>query len=195
MTLERYTFQVKYKHSLPPPPYIFIVNRLNYIIIYVTEYRNSIPMDLNIIPGPYKFNKHATVGYHGLPLTCDITLLLSVEKHFIAVILELLNLISMTPIINQQYIFIVRIDRGMSLTKMWRVIADRLLWCCRICLSNEYRSRDRRRNPWVGQYVSYWWSIVWFRNIRLYMICTRMCSWDGLWWIALSRHRLSYTGC
>ena len=60
------TWHVESKHILQPPKFLItIVNRFNYINNIVTKNRSVIPLDLNIMLGPYKFELQATVDHHG----------------------------------------------------------------------------------------------------------------------------------
>ena len=103
-------------------------------------------------------------------------------------ILELLNVYQWYP--QLIYSIYIIVQRGVSLTRLRRLGADRLPWCKHICLSIEYIGRGIGIKSY-GQYVSSWWCPVWL-GYWLYMICTQMSYWDGLWWPAL--YRLSYTG-
>ena len=59
------TWHVESKHMLQPPKYLnVIVNRFNYINDRIITYRSPIPLDLNIMLGPNKFNLRATVDPH-----------------------------------------------------------------------------------------------------------------------------------
>ena len=56
------------EHILQPPKYlIFIVNRFNYITIFVTKNRSIIPMDLL---GPCRFNMQTIVSHHRHSMNC-----------------------------------------------------------------------------------------------------------------------------
>ena len=90
-------------------------------------------------------------------------------------------------IIQLIYSIYTIVQRGVSLTRPQKVGADRIPWCCHICLSIEYRSRNRHRNLWVGQYVSSWWCQVLFRYLHqiydyiLYVIkCLTGMAWGSL---------------
>ena len=57
---------VESKHILQPPKYlIIIVNRFSDMNNKIMKNRNSIPLDLNFILGPYKFSLRSTVDHHG----------------------------------------------------------------------------------------------------------------------------------
>ena len=58
------TWHVESEHLLQPPNYLIItVNRFNYINDIITKNKSLIPLDLDIILGPYKFSLQATI-YH-----------------------------------------------------------------------------------------------------------------------------------
>ena len=62
----RDTWHIESKRILQPPKYlIIIVNRINYINNNITKNKSLIPLDLNIILGPFKFTLQATVDHHG----------------------------------------------------------------------------------------------------------------------------------
>ena len=104
------TLHVEFKHILQPPIYvIIIVNRFNYISNKIIKNRSLIPLDLNIVLGPYKFNLRATVTIVDIPWSMAIILSLSiaVEKPFIVPILELMNTTSMINITYLLHIYYV----------------------------------------------------------------------------------------
>ena len=60
------TWHVEFKHILQPTKYlIIIVNRFSYTNNTIIKNRCPVPVDLNIMLGPYKFNLQATVDHHG----------------------------------------------------------------------------------------------------------------------------------
>ena len=114
---------------------------------------------------------------------------IAVGKHFIVMIIKLLNLISQILTIHLLPIYCCTgsfHDVGLAsmsrrtcvvvghmcscpvivgcLARPWRMGADRLPWCRHICLSLNYRSRNRHRNLWDRQCVSSWWPLVWFEH-------------------------------
>ena len=180
---------VEYKHNLKPPRYLshfHCQHWFNCMNINVTKNRSIIPMNLL---GPYSFNLQTTAFYELRSLRCFYH---CCGKHLMSAILESGNVHQWYPQLIYNIYTIVQ--RGVSLTRPRRLGADHLPWSWHICLSIEYRSRNRQWNLWtLSDYVSSWWCPVWLRY-RLYMICTRMSNWDGLWWPALYGHRLSCNG-
>ena len=64
-------WHVESKHLLQPPNYLIItVKRSNYINNIITQNSSLIPLNLNIILGPYKFSLQATVDHHGNSIHC-----------------------------------------------------------------------------------------------------------------------------
>ena len=84
-------------------------SRFNYIDNNVTKNRGPIPLDLDFILGPSKFNLQANVGHHGYSSTVVIILLLSivVKKHSIAIVIQLRNVISVIHVTLQLHIYLV----------------------------------------------------------------------------------------
>ena len=69
--MKKYIWHVESKFILPPAKFLLtIVNIFNYIDNIVTKNRSVIPLDLNIMLGPYKFELQATVDHHGKYLNC-----------------------------------------------------------------------------------------------------------------------------
>ena len=136
---------VEYKHILQPPKYFnFTVNRFNYININITKNRNITTINLL---GPYRFNLQTTVGHHRHYMNCGHCFYNFCGKHFVSVILELLNVYQCYPkLIYNTYTIL---QRRVSLTRPWRVGAGRLPWCWDICLSIGNRSTNRHRNLWT----------------------------------------------
>ena len=59
------------KHFSQPLKYLIItVNRCYYIINIVTKNRSLLPLDVNIMLGPYKFNLQATVDHYTNSMYC-----------------------------------------------------------------------------------------------------------------------------
>ena len=63
---KRNTWHVETNYILQPPKYlIIVVNRLRNIYNNFTKDRCSIPMDMTVVLGIYKFSLHATIDRHG----------------------------------------------------------------------------------------------------------------------------------
>ena len=106
-----------------------------------------------------------------------------VEKHFISTILELLNVISM----NSQLIYsIYTIDKT---TEGGR-------WSPHIVfthLSVDWIHVDQYASTPLGWTICFLLMMpglikIFTRNTWLYVLCTQMFKWDGLWWPSLFRH-------
>ena len=150
-----------YLLQIPKYPLLF-VNRFRYINDNVTKDRCPIPMDTTVRLGPLKFSLQATIDHHGPSIhsghyTASIN---CCKKHSIATITQLrsLELLIKNPLLHMLYymywlthFFGLEQEGGsliapMALTHPFNPIDN--------------RSRNKRRNLWVGRCVSSWWP--WF---------------------------------
>ena len=96
-------WHIESKQILQPPNYlIIIVNRITYSNNRITKNKSRMPLDLYIKLGPYKFSLQASVDHHGYSMnsghyTASIN---CCGKHFIVMIIKLLNVISRILIIH-----------------------------------------------------------------------------------------------
>ena len=165
---------IESNYILQPPKYsLLIVNRFRYTINNVTtKDRCSIPMDTTVMLGPLKFCLRATIDHHGLSIHSVIILHLSiVAKSSIAkttklrslklLIAKLLYCICYSLWIDWLMSFGPEQEGGGLITPM--ALAHPLH-------PINSRSRNKRRNMWVGRCVSYWWHLFPSRNSVLIYI-------------------------
>ena len=157
------TWHVESSYILQPPKYLLLfVNRFRYINNNVTKDRCSIPMDTTVRLGPLKFSLRATIDHHGPSIH---------SGHYTA---SHLSIVAKNILLQRSHNYGV-----------WNYWQQKLLYC--ICYTIwidwhmifgleqeggsliapmalahplhpiDNRSRNRRRNLWVGWCVSSWW--------------------------------------
>ena len=160
------TRHIESSYILQPPKYLLLfVNRFRYLNNNITKDRCPIPLDTTVRLGPLKFNLQATIDHHGPSIDPVITLHLSIvaKKHSIATITKLrsLELLIKTPLLHILYYI-----NGLT-HDFWSLIAPMALAHPLHPIDN--RSRNKRRNLWVGRCVSSRWP--WFPSGSSVLIC------------------------
>ena len=169
---------------------LLFVNRFRYINNNATKYRCSIPTDTTVRFGPLKFSLRATIDHHGpsmhsghdtVSINCCKNILLQ-RSHNYGVWNywqpKLLYCICYAIWIDLHMIFGLE-QEGESL------IAPMALAHPLHPIDN--RSRNRRRNLWVGWCVSSWWPLLPSRssvliNIYIYIyVCALLYEFCFLW--------------
>ena len=176
------TWHVESSYILQPPKYLpLFVNRFRYINNNVTKDIYSIPMDTTVRFGSLKFSLRATIDHHGpsihsghytASINCCKNILLQ-RSHNYGVWnywpQKLLYCICYTVWIDWHMIFGLEQEGGSLIAPM--ALAHPLH-------PIDNRSRNRRRNLWVGWCVSSWWPMFPSRssvliNINIYIyICS-----------------------
>ena len=169
------TRHVESSYILQPPKYLLIfVNRFRYINNNVTIDRCPIPMDTTVRRGPLKFSLQATIDHRGPSkhsghYTASIN---CCKKHSIATITQLRSLellikflycICYITWIDWHMIFGLEQEGGSLIAPM--ALAH-------LIHPIDNRSRNKRRNLWVGRCVSSWWP--WFPSRSSVLICIYM---------------------
>ena len=185
------TWHVESSCMLQPPKYLLLFdNRFRYINNNVTKDRCSTPMDKTVRLGPLKFSLRATIDHHG-PYTASINCckkrknILLQRSHNYGVWnywqQKLLYCVCYTIWIDWHMIFKLEQEGGSLIAP---TLAHHLH-------PIDNRSRNRRRNLWVGC-VSSWWPLFSSRSSVLMIIY--ICSfiwvlfsfvWQlclALWW-------------
>ena len=150
------TWYVESSYILQPPKFLLLfVNRFKYINNNLTKYSCSIHMDTTVRLGPLKFSLWATIDHHGPSIhsghsTASIN---CCKKHYIATITQLRKNSSTAYVVLYELIDIIfgLEQEGGSLTAPM-ALAHPLH-------PIDNRSRNRRRNLWVGWCVSSWWPL------------------------------------
>ena len=171
-------------YMLQPPKYLLpFANRFRYINDNVTKVRCSIPMDTTVRLGPLKFSLRATIDHHGpsiysghytASINCCKKILLQ-RSHYYGVWnywqQKLIYCICFAIWIDWHTIFGFEQEGGSLIAPM--ALAHPLH-------PIDNRSRNRRRNLWVGWCVSSWWPLFPARSsvlIYIYIyICIYICS-------------------
>ena len=171
------TWHVESSYILQPRKYLLLfVNRFRCINNNVTKYRCSIPMDTTVRLGPLKFSLRATIDHHGpsihsghytASINCCKKNILLQRSHNYGVWnywqQKLLYCICYTIRIDWHMIFGLEQEGGSLIAPM--ALADPLH-------PIDNRSRNRRRNLWVGWCVSSWWPLFPSRSSVLINIYT-----------------------
>ena len=156
------TWHVESSYILQPPEYLLLfVNRFRYIDNNVTKYRCSIPMDTTVRLGPIKFSLRATIDHHGPSIhSGHYTASLNCCKKFYCND----HTITEFGIINSKnsstaYVILYElIDTLFGLEQEGgSLIAPMALAHPLHPIDN--RSRNRRRNLWVGWWIYSWWPL------------------------------------
>ena len=177
------TWHVESSYILQPPKYLLLfVKRFRYINKNVTKDRCSIPMDTTVRLGPLKFSLRATIDHHGPSIQsghftesincCPKKTILLQRSHNYGVWnywqQKLLYCICYTIWIDWHMIFGLEQEGGSLIAPM--ALAHPLH-------PIDNRSRNRRRNLWVGWCVSSWWplfpsrsSVLIYIYIHIYML-------------------------
>ena len=159
------TRHVESSYILQPPKYLLIfVNRFRYINNNVTKDRCPIPVDTTVRLGPLKFRLQATIDHHGPSIhsghyTASINCCKK-KQHSIATITQLRNLELLIKLLYC-ICYIIWIDWHMIIgleQEGGSLITPMALAHPLHPIDN--RSRNKRRNLWVGGCVSSWWP--WF---------------------------------
>ena len=168
------TWHVASNYVLQPPKYLLlIVNRFRYTNNNVTKDRCSIPMDTTVMLAPLKFSLRATIDHHGpsvhsghcaASINCCKTFYCNDNKITEFEIIDSRNS-STTCVILYELIDLWVLDTNRrvgvwSLPRCWHILS---------ILINS-RSRNKRRNLWVGRCVSSWWLLFPSRNSVLIYI-------------------------
>ena len=170
------TWHVESSHILQPPKYLFLfVNRFRYINDNVTKDKCSMPMDTTVRLGPLKFSLRDTIDHHGLSIYYGhytASIICCKKNHSIATITRLRSLELLTtksPLLHMLYymnwlIFGLEQEGGSLIAPM--ALAHPLH-------PIDNRSKNRRRNLWVGWRASSWWPLFPSRSsvyIYIYML-------------------------
>ena len=149
-------------YVLQPPKYLLLfVNRFRYINNNVTKDRCSIAIDATVRLGPFRFSLRATIDHHGPSIhsghytasinCCKKTLYCN--DHTIAEF----------GIIDSKYsstAYVILYE----LIDTWFLDSNRRLGVpmtlAHLLHPIDNRSRNRRRNLWVGWCVSSWWPLL-----------------------------------
>ena len=172
------TRHIESSYILQPPKYLLLfVNRLRYINNNITKDRCPIPMDTTVRLGPLKFSLPATIDHFGPSIdsghyTASIN---CCKKHAIATITKLrsLELLIKTPLLHILY-YKNGLTQDFGLDQEGgSLIAPMALAHPLHPIAN--RSKNKRRNLWVGRCGSSWWP--WFpsRSSVLIYIYIYMC--------------------
>ena len=169
------TWHIESSYILQPPKYLLLfANRFRYLNNNITKDRCTIPLDTTVRLGPLKFNLQATLDYHGPSID---------SGHYTASI----NCCKKTFYCNDHKITEFGItDKNSSTAYIvlykwidtWFLDSNRRVHGSLIApmaLAHplhpiDNRSRNKRRNLWVGLCVSSWWP--WFRPEAL---CKYIC--------------------
>ena len=165
--------------AIYPPKYLLLfVYRLRYINDNITKDRCPIPIDTTVRLGPLKFSLRATIDHHGPSIysghyTAAIN---CCKKHSIVTITQLrsLELLIKTPLLHMLYymswlthdLFGLEQEGGSLIAPM--VLAHPLR-------TIDNKSRNKRRNLWVGWCVSSWWPCFPSRSSVLIYIYIYIC--------------------
>ena len=174
------TRHIESSYILQPPKYLLLfVNRFRYLNNNIIKDRCPIPLDATLMLGPLKFNLQATIDHHGPSID---------SGHYTASI----NCCKKTFYCNDHKITEFGItDKNSSTAYIvlykwidtWFMDSDRKggSLIAPMALAHplhpiDNRSRNKRRNLWVGRCVSSWWP--WFPSrdsVLIYMyiyVCT-----------------------
>ena len=182
------TWHVESSYMLQPLEYLLLfVSRFRYINNNVTKNRSSIPMDTTVRLGPHKFSLWATLDHHGpsihsghytASINCCKKIILLQRSHNHRVWnywqQKLFNCICFTIWIDWHIIFGLEQEGGSLVAPM--ALAHPLH-------PIDNRSRNRRRNLWVGRCVSFWWPLFQSRSsvfIYIYMLFYKSSVFFGL---------------
>ena len=167
------TRHIESSYILQPPKYLLLfVNRFRYINNNITKNRCAIPMDTTVRLGPLKFSIQAIIDHHGPSIDSGITLhLLIVAKNILLqrsrnygvwnYWYKLLYCIYCIIQMDWHMIFGLEQEGGSLIAPM--ALAHPLH-------PIDNRSRNKRRNLWVGRCVSSWWP--WFPSRSSLLIYT-----------------------
>ena len=157
------TWHVESSYILQPPKYLLLfVNRFRYINNNVTKGRCPIPKDTTVRLGPLKFSLRATIDHHGPSIhsghyTASIN---CYKKHSFETITKLRSLELLITKVLYCICYIIWIDWHMIFgleQEGGGLIAPMALAHPLHPIDN--RSRNKRRNLWVGWCVSSWWPL------------------------------------
>ena len=159
--LYKNTWHVESNHILQPPNYlIIVVNRFRYINNQFAKDKCSIPMDMTVVLGYHKFSLQATIDHHGPSIysghyttsvnCCNRTFYCNDNK---------ITEFDMINTKNSSAAYVVSINWlhnafGLEQEDGNLIIPMAL---AHPLLPINSRSRNKRRNLWVGWCVSSWW--------------------------------------
>ena len=154
---------VESSYILQPPKYLLLfVNRFRYINYIINKDRCPIPMDTTVRLGPLKLRLQATIDHHGPSIdsghyTASIN---CCKKHLIAMITKLrsLELLIKNPLLHVLY-YISGLSHDFGLEQEGGILIAPMALAHPLHPIDS-RSRNKRRNLWVGRCVSSWWP--WF---------------------------------
>ena len=170
------TWHVESSYILQPPKYLLLfVNRFIYINNNVTKDRCPIRMDTTVRLGPLKFSLQATIDHHGpsirsghytASINCCKNILLQ-RSHNYGVWnywWKLLCCMCYIIWIDWHMIFGLEQEGGSLIAPMALVHPLHPI---------DNRSRNKRRNLWVGRCFSSWWP--WFPSRSSVLIYIYIC--------------------
>ena len=172
------TWHVESGYILQPPNYLpLFANWFRYINNNVTKDGCFIPMDTTVMFGPLKFSLRATIDHHGPSIhsghyTASINC--CKKKHSIATMTQLRSLellIAKTPLLHMLYYMNWLTYEFWTRTGGWEFDRSHGAGISSPSHSHDNRSRNRRRNLWVGWRVSSWWPLFPSRSSVLIYVC------------------------
>ena len=168
------TWHVVSSYVLHPPKYLILfVNWFRYINNNGTKDKCSIPMDTTVRFGPLKISLRATIDHHGPSIhfghyTASIN---CCEKHSIATITQLRSL----ELLTANFLYCICYTIWIDWYKIFGLEQEG--WCLIVPMALAHslhpidnRSRNKRRNPGVGWWVSSWWPLFPSRSSGLIYI-------------------------
>ena len=175
------TRHIESSYILQPPKYLLLfVNRFRYINNNITKDRCPIPMDTTVRLGPLKFSLQATIDHHGPSIDSGhYTASINCWKKNI-----LLQRSQNYGVWNYWHmIFGLEQEGGILIAPMALAHPLHLI---------DNRSRNKRRNLWVGWCVSSWWpwfpsrsSVLIYMYIYIYVYVHSLyefCYWSYIQW-------------
>ena len=156
------TWHVESSYILQPPKYLLLFfNRFRYINNNVTKDRCSIPMDTTVRLGPLKFSLRATIDHHGPSIH---------SGHYTASINCCKNSLLQRSHNYGVWNYVDNKNSSTAYVILYELIDTWFVWLeqeggsliAPMALAHplhpiDNRSRNRRRNLWVGWCVSSWW--------------------------------------
>ena len=152
---------------------LLFVNRFRYINNNVTKYRCSIPTDTTVRFGPLKFSLRATIDHHGPSIHSDHdTASINCCKN---ILLQRSHNYGVWNYWQQKLLYRICYTIWIDLHMIFRLEQEGGSLIAPMALAHplhpiDNRSRNRRRNLWVGWCVSSWWPLLPSRSSVLYKL-------------------------